>query len=348
MCAHTDWTSCPRRQCRHGSHPLPPAHRRRRRTPVRGAVTLVAVALAAATVSGTVATAQAATPTTDLETTVLRLSGPALSAGALVPAGTTLTPVRLTTSDPDTSVSDGASLTTLKAGFSSKRPRFVVPDVPAEPVTFRVDGTTVATTVPDSWAVSLPTDAGTVPALVFTAQGVSYALPRRGAPVEGATTTLTAARLNKVGVTGNLTYDHGLLPVGAEVRNGRIFQEELSYDRVLGVRTGGITVYDADDVRGNADTATEEVAVEDLSDVRFNTTGIEVKATVSLHGGGTATVRAVRYDLPMGYGSVRTTWVFERAALAAAGRDVGDVTGVLSSSPTDYDLTWSQLGIDLR
>lgn len=74
----------------------------------------------------------------------------------------------------------------------------MVPSSPAEQVTFRINGTTVATSVPDLRPKLLHTDAGPITALVFTASGVTYGIPRTEfrlatrtvAPVANATTAV--------------------------------------------------------------------------------------------------------------------------------------------------------------
>jgi hypothetical protein len=58
-------------------------------------------------------------------------------------------------------------------------------------------------------------------------------------------------------------------------------------------------------------------------------------------------VNAVSYPTTGPYGSGSTSWLFDRAALAAAGATIADVTGVIAQTPTDHSLTWAQLGLDL-
>jgi len=72
-----------------------------------------------------------------------------------------------------------------------------------------------------------------------------------------------------------------------------------------------------------------------------------VRVTVTLGNGTTQTVRGVRYQSDFNYGSGLTTWMFDRAALAAAGATVADVTGIVSFATTDHALTWQDLGFDL-
>ncbi len=87
-------------------------------------------------------------PVTDLEATILRIGGSAITGTGPIPAGRSLTQVQLTTSDPETSEGDGLSLGVARAGFRV-RGGARVPGTPAEEVTFRINGTTVAASVPD-------------------------------------------------------------------------------------------------------------------------------------------------------------------------------------------------------
>ncbi len=129
------------------------------------------------------------------------------------------------------------------------------------------------------------------------------------------------------------------------------FQQGTAFGVPTG--TGGVvsrTLLDADAIRGNADTDEEELMFRGNPAPAYdlaNPPGNEVLATITLRNGTTAQVNALSYPIYgyAGYGS--TSWLFDRAALAAAGATIADVTGVIAQTPTDHSLTWSELGFDL-
>lgn len=309
---------------------IPRPHRSRFAAPLTVSV-LLATAMAVGAPS-----VQATSGVVDLETTALRLSGSPISAGGTVAAGVTLTPVNLTTADPESSARDSFTLT---VGRPETRTRNgVFPAVPAEQATFRIDGATVATTVPRFVFVNLQTDQGQVNAALFTVGGVTYAIPRAGSPSAGATRTVASSRAGTT--TMDLTTaQYGLLPVGAQPRTGPWFRTVAYGDTVVTTSVGTSTVYDADNIRGNSDSLGEELPTFD--------TQHEVLATVTLRNGAAVAVRALRIANAGPYGELRTSWAFDRSALAAAGATIADVTRVVSFAAVDHDLTWEQLGFDL-
>lgn len=311
----------------------------------RLATALVAGAVMITSALTGAAAAHATTSVTDNEATVLRIGGATLSGATSIPAGRTLTPVRLSTSDPATTVADGTSLTGPVPEVRTKR--FVIPAVPAEQVTFRIDGVTVATSVPELRATFVETDAGRVPGVLFTAGGTSYVIPR--GPVAGVTRVVASSTVNTSTVSVT-TYQYGLLPVGVQPRTGTTFRQSTSGTSVTGTGTARYTVYDADAVRENADAPGEELVVLGAPPSIYASrldTGTEVLATVTLGSGATTTVRGVRYRIEQSYGLGETIWALDRAALAAAGGTITDVTDVVSFAPTEHDLTWQDLGFDL-
>lgn len=315
--------------------------RRRGTTLVAGTVMALASFAGATTVG---ATANA----TDLEGTILRVGGAAVTGGNPIPSGRTLTPVRLTTTDPNSSDLDGFL---LQAAVPTVRTsRFTVPGSPAEQVSFRVDGTVVATSVPDFRSTSLQTDAGALPAVVFTAGGVTYAIPR--AAVRAVTRTVASSAVGASTISSIVTHQYGLLPVGALTQVGAAFVQ--STQNLVPQGPGVVrsrTLHDADVVRGNADTAAEELLVPGspapVYAAREYGSANEVIATISLRSGTIVQVNAVSYPTSGPYGSGSTSWLFDRAALAAAGATIADVTGVIAQTPTDHSLTWAELGFDL-
>jgi len=112
-----------------------------------------------------------------------------------------------------------------------------------------------------------------------------------------------------------------------------------------------VTVLDTDDIRGNADAVAQELAVPGEPAPRYpgrlNVQGAEVVATVTLRSGALLSVNALSYKETGAYGFVSTTWLFDRAALAAAGATVADITGVVSEASSSHSLTWQELGLDL-
>lgn len=70
-------------------------------------------------------------------------------------------------------------------------------------------------------------------------------------------------------------------------------------------------------------------------------------ATLTLRNGAAVAVRGLRFATPEPYGGVNTSWAFDRAALAAAGSTIADVTNVASFAVFAHDLTWEDLGFDL-
>lgn len=309
---------------------IPRPHRLRFAAPLTVSV-LLATAMAVGAPS-----VQATSGVVDLETTALRLSGSPISAGGTVAAGVTLTPVHLTTADPESSARDSFTLT---VGRPETRTRNgVFPAVPAEQATFRIDGATVATSVPRFVYVNLQTDQGQVNAAIFTVGGVTYAIPRAGSPSAGATRTVASSR---VGTTSSdlSTTQYGLLPVGAQLRTGPWFRTLAYGDTVVTTSVGNSPVYDADNIRGNSDSLGEELPTFDPQH--------EVLATVTLRNGAAVAVRALRIATPGPYGELSTSWAFDRSALAAAGATIADVTRVVSFAAVDHDLTWEQLGFDL-
>lgn len=309
-------------------------------------VLVAAAILGVSTFSGATSV-QATSNVVDNEATILRIGGSAVTGSTAIPSGRTLTPVRLTTSDPATVDGDGTTLSGAVPGFRIGGSR--VPAVPAEQVTFRIGGTVVATSVPDMRATALQTDAGPLQAVVFTSGGVTYAIPR--AAIGSATRTVAPSTVNTGTVSALITYQYGLLPVAAQARVATGFTQSSFDGVVTGVATATYTVLDTDNVRRNASALGEELVFVGQAAPRYNsllgTRGTEVLATVSLRNGATVAVRGLQFDLGFGYGGSGATWLFDRAALAAAGATIADVTSVVSSAPTAHTLSWQDLGADL-
>jgi hypothetical protein len=317
-----------------------------RRTPNRLRAALLTGAVLGTSVLAATPAAQATAGVVDLQATILRLGGSAVTGTNPIPSGRTLTPVTLTTADPFSAAGDGTILNGATPSF--RIGRTTVPGTPAEQVTFRINGAVVATAVPDMRATLLQTDAGSLTALMFTAGGVTYAIP--AVPNTAATRTVAQSAVNTGTVGPLVTHRYGLLPVGAQTRVGTAFTQSFFDGAPLSTQTQRFTVLDADNVRRNASAPDEELVF--FGDpaptyVSRMIPGTDVLATVSLSNGSTAVVRGVRTESFGTYGSSNVTWFFERAALAAAGATIADVTGVVSSTPSAHTLTWQDLGFDL-
>jgi hypothetical protein len=302
-------------------------------------VAAAAVGLAALVGAGPGAAA-AATPVANLQVQVLKINGQTLGAGATIPAGTLLQQVTLTTDDPDSGPQG-------PLGLNSDPTALVL----GEAVTLRVNGALVATAVPAMRAAALRTDAGTFTVLVFSAGGNSYALPQYNQPITTVTRTVAPSTLNAGAASSIVTYWNGLLPAGATVRHGSAFSQVTEAGTVTSAAVADYVLYDADAIRGSGDSSGDEVVLKDLKGAPSNgsvgrlnsSVGVEVLATVRFANGAIGVVRAVRYDNYAAYYAI-SSYLFDGAALAAAGQTVQNVTGVLSTSPLNHGLTWPQLG----
>ncbi len=254
-------------------------------------------------------------PVTDLEATILQIGGSAITGTGPIPAGRSLTQVLLTTSDPESSEGDGFKLGVATAGFRV-RGGAMVPGTPAEQVTFRINGNIVATSVPDLRARLLHTDAGPINVFVFTATGVTYAIPRNEFQLATRTVTPVANATAPSGPS-DFTYQYGLLPVGAQPRVGFGFTEASVGTYSLGSSTGLVTVLDADDIRRNSDSIIEELVFPGAPAAFYTRTlgvkGEEVRAIVSLSDGNLIEVLGVRFTRVGAYAYVEKTWLFDQA-----------------------------------
>lgn len=291
-------------------------------------------AAAAALVAAPVAGANAAAPVTDLQTSVLKITGRTFGAGSTIPAGLTLTPATLTTSDPDVGSTDGVI---LNGG---------------EAVTESIDGVRVATTWSAPRGVLLQTNAGVVRGLAQVVGSNTYVIPSINVPIGAATRTIAPSAVNVPAATSVVTYTYGFVPQGTRARPGRAFVESLYASTVLSADDAGFLIYDRDDVRANADSPNDELLIGDLGGQPSSgfidwippTSGTEVVVTLRLADGRFVVADAVRYTVFSSYGSSRRYYFFEAADLAAAGAGVADVAAVVSTGPQSNDLTWSQLG----
>ncbi len=218
-------------------------------------------------------------------------------------------------------------------------------------MTFRINGNIVATSVPDLRARLLHTDAGPINVFVFTASGVTYAIPRNEFQLATRTVTPVANATAPVGPS-DFTFQYGLLPVGAQPRVGFGFTEASVGTYSLGSSIGLFTVLDADDIRRNSDSITEELVFPGAPTAFYTSslgsTGQEVRAIVSLSDGNLLEVLGVRFTRVGAYAYVQKTWLFDHATLAEVGATVDDITEVVWDAPTDHGLTWQDLGFEVE
>lgn len=280
-------------------------------------------------VGSTMASAATGPAVANLGTTVFKISGKTFAPSAkTIPAGTSLQTVSLTTDDPDAGPQGVLGLnndpTSLLVG---------------ETVTIKVNGATVATTVPTIRPVFLVTNAGTITAMLFSVGGNSYAIPRRGQTISAVTTTTATSAMNGP-TSGLLTLDYGFLPVGAPARTGRAFVQTADGTVVSSAAARAVTVYDADNIRANSDSVGDELGIGLLL-----RDGQEILATVQFTDNSFGQVRGVRYITYGAYSYSQTSYLFESVGLAAAGKSINDVRSVVSAATTTHGLTWSTLGL---
>jgi hypothetical protein len=185
-------------------------------------------------------------------------------------------------------------------------------------VTYRIDGSVVTTSVPDMRLTQLQTDAGPITAIVFTASGVTYAISTQAVEAATRTTATSTVRAPAVSI---FTHAYGLLPVGAKSRTGDAFRQVTNFGLLGGAVATRVTVLDADDIRGNADTVAEELAVLGEPAPRYpgrlNVQGAEVVATVTLRSGSRV---ALSITEPLSLPSRRCALAASRSRMDASSR----------------------------
>jgi hypothetical protein len=267
---------------------------------------------------------------TTLEGQILKISGQAIGPGGTLTAGTQLTRATLTAIDfVDPGVANDGSV--FAAG---------------EAVSFRVNGIQISAVTPTSYATLVNTNAGTFAALAFVVGNDTYLLPVTGSNLSGVTGIVANSTLNQAptAVQSISPASYGLFPENADVYTGQAFSQEFFGTSFLSSNTVNLTLYDADNIRGNADSAGEEVITGG-----FNlAVAREVVATLQLKNGQFLAVNAVESNLNLGYGSSRATYLFDEAALAAQGKTVADVARVISTAATDHNLNWENPGFDFQ
>ncbi len=266
---------------------------------------------------------------TTLEGQVLKISGQAIGPSGTISAGTQLTKATLTSIDyVDSGVANDGSFWT-----------------PGEPISLRINGTQISSTAPTGYATLVNTNAGSFTAIAFVVGNDTYLLPLNGTTITGATNITSSSVLNGPGqaISNFNLSNYALVPENADTYTGQAFSQEMFGSQFLGGSVQNLTLRDADGIRGNADSAAEEV-------IRgfFQPNAREVVATVQLKNGQFIAVNAVESLVHYSYGSSYATYLFDENALAAQGSTVADVARVVSSAATDHNLNWEELGFNFQ
>ncbi len=270
---------------------------------------------------------------TTLTGTLLKISGTAIGAGGTIAAGTSLTTARLTTIEQDDGPQGQIQINYDAYALTS-----------TESVSFRINGVQIGTTLPQLFTTQITTNAGTFTALAFTSGGDTYLLPQTGVNF-GAITTITAASTLSAGATSGITpSQYGLIPENANTYSGQVYTEVSGFGATTAPTVTTGKVYDADGIRGNADSQGEEVGAGGLLRISSAT-----ETTSTLHfsdGTSLAGVEGLVTILSASYAPSTYQFLFNDAKLAAAGKTLSDIvdTDWVAGS---HNLNWADLGFDL-
>lgn len=271
---------------------------------------------------------------TTLERDIFRISG-TIGPGQTVATGTALESVRLTTIDEDFGPVGPLGLNFDP--FSLNR---------GELVSLQIDGTPILQAVPSSFVVQITTAEGSFTARAFTAGGNTYIVPRAGTPASADSVTTAPATIGTIDASALSVAEFGLRPENANTWSGAYYSERSFGSTVFSSGTFALDVFDADGIRGNADSVGEEQA---LSGTRF--IGLdnarELVASVQFDDGTLANLNGVAAFLSGPYGEATRNFLFDDAALAALGKTLGDIARVQSFTFTDHSLNWEDLGLTL-
>jgi RTX calcium-binding nonapeptide repeat (4 copies) len=276
---------------------------------------------------------------TTLEANIFKISG-SIGPGGVISAGSALQSVRLTTIDFDSG--PPAPL------FGIERPNIDPGLLQAgEAVSIRINGAQILSEVPNAYFTTINTNAGSFQAFVFAAGGSTYVIPQ-GSGNFGAVSSVAAnSTVGTQAATINTTASN-LLPENANTFSGGVYFVTSGFGpEVEGVR--GALVYDADNVRGNADSSGEELELFAGGGELFSVTPREVLASIQFDDGTVLNgVRGLSGNLSGGaYTPTTSTYLFDDAALAASGHTLGDIARILSTTATDHNLNWEELGFNL-
>ncbi len=271
---------------------------------------------------------------TTLERQILKISGQAIGSGGTIAAGTSVTTVKLTTIDEDSGPVGPLNLNPDPFTFNS-----------TEALSFLINGQKVAGALPGLYATSITTSAGTFTALAFTVGNDTYLLPRGNVDVSAITSISNSATLNSVPVTSLVTAEYGLLPENAASFTGSVFTTSKGFG-ADSISVSNATIYDSDRIRGNADSAGEEFGTGALGRI---SAAQEVSAVVQFKDGSTlAGVEALVSVISASYSPTNSSYLFNSAELAAAGKTVNDIAGVISTTAINHALNWEELGFTFQ
>lgn len=271
---------------------------------------------------------------TTLSSTLLKISGQQIGPGGSIAAGTAITSARLTTIDQD----DGA-IGQIQINFDA----YTLSN--SETISFLINGQQVATTLPKFFATTITTNAGTFTALAFVVGNDTYLLPQGQQNISAITTITRPATLNSVTVNNITAADYGLVPENANTFVGQVYTEVREFGQTnVTSSLASASIYDADRIRGNADSVGEEVGTGPLNRIGE---AKEVLATLAFKDGTTLTgVEAVISTSSSAYGPTVSRYLFNEADLAAAGKSLADIARVTSTTSFDHALNWEDLGFD--
>jgi hypothetical protein len=276
---------------------------------------------------------------TTLEANIFRISG-TIGPGGVIGAGTALQSVRLTTIDFDSGPPAPV--------FGIERPNYDPGLLQAgEAVSIRINGTQILSEVPNAYYTTINTNAGSFQAFVFSVGGGTYVIPQ-GTGNFSAVTSVTASSTVGTQAAAINTSASNLHPENANTFSGEVYVVTSGF----GTETEGVRdalIYDADHVRGNADSSGEELELFAGGGDLFSITPREVLAGIQFDDGTVLNgVRGLNGFLSGGaYAPSTTTYLFDEAALAASGHTLRDIAQVLSTTATDHNLNWEALGFDL-
>ncbi len=273
---------------------------------------------------------------TTLERQILKISGQTIGSGGTIVAGTSVTTAKLTTIDEDSGPVGPLNLNPDPFTFNS-----------TEALSFLINGQKVAGALPGLYATSITTNVGTFTALAFTIGNDTYLLPRGEVNVSGITSISNAATLNSGAVTSLVTAEYGFRPENAATFAGNVFLS--SSGGANGPVTNSVVaakVFDSDHIRGNADSAGEEFGTGPLSHI---SEGKEVSAVLQFKDGSfLGGVEAVSSVIYYSYGASESSFLFNAADFAAAGKTLNDIASVISTTAIDHALNWEELGFTFQ
>ncbi len=271
---------------------------------------------------------------TTLERQILKISGVQVGAGGKIAAGTSVTSAKLTTIDEDSGPLGPLNLNPDPYTFNS-----------TEAVSILINGQKVGSALPALYATSITTNAGTFTVLAFTAGNDTYLIPLGQANLSAVTAISSTATLNSVPATSITTADFGFLPENAATFTGSAFTTSQAFGTTA-VSVTAAKIFDSDRTRGNADSAGEEFGTGALSRIGE---GKEVSAVLQFKDGSSLSgVEAVVSVVNFSYGQVNSTFLFNAADLAAAGKTLNDVASVVSTTAINHALNWEELGFTFQ